>query len=184
MSMAALAALDDGALRKKLGVSKARVAGIFRPLLGALAAVPAGNTVTPEGLAVQIGRTPKQVNEALTAIVAVDFSVFDKTTEYLPDTVAMIQLLEHKLGLIDSNNLSTANELCKNIVDAAVKPRYESFIRRGAVAHLDGTGTSLTIPVADLVEHLRGDYRVLAKAQDNGNPWPVRAATTKRPSSG
>src|SRR5688572_20946548 len=123
MSMADLAALDDKALQKELGVSKVRVTAIFRPLLDALAAVPAGATVTPETLATKIGCTAKQLNEALTSIVAVDFSVFDKTAEYLPETVPMIQLLEQKLGPIESANLSTANELCKTIVNAAVKPR-------------------------------------------------------------
>src|SRR5688572_8315430 len=103
MSTTALAALNDEELRARLGVSKARVTAIFRPLIDALAEVPAGSTITPAILATKVGCTPTQIVDALTTIAVEDYSVFDKTTEYLPSSAAMIQLLERKLGPIRSD---------------------------------------------------------------------------------
>jgi len=168
MTIAALTALSDQELRRKLGVSQKRLAGLVRPVLDALKRTPEGVTLTPDTLAAEIGCTTKQVNDALADIVAVDFSVFDKTSGYLPSTAAMIELLERRLGPIDSSNLSAANGLCTSIVEAAVLPRYESFIRRELAKYLDAAGASLTIPISDLLEHLRGNYREFVKAQDNG----------------
>lgn len=76
----------------------------------------------------------------------------------------MMKVISHRLGgPIASANLSVANEVCSQIVDAVLGPRLAKFIRE--TLHPDGPFVPLG--EAELVAFLTGPYAQYAKSQAN-----------------
>lgn len=162
-----LAALPANDLARVLSTSSRQVSATFRPLLGALAAQPGPHT--PEQLASVLGWTAVQVREKLTRLVSAYPALFEATAEFMPGTATIVAMIETRLGQpIRAENLSQANAACIEIVDAIVKPRYASFIRRELEEYIDAASDRLSMRVDELVPFLLEEYRVFVKQQDQG----------------
>ena len=95
-------------------------------------------------------------------------SLLERVPGFMPTADTLLDLIESEMGPISEENLVRANRLCRDKVTAIARPMMERFIREGLGSCLDESCDVVTVPVAELIQFLIGDFSEHLKASGNG----------------